>query len=494
MKKIVLPMVLLAAGGLLLTGCNQPEKVEAVKPVEIPDGEIDPAEWGKAYPVHYDLWKKTAEPTEPGKSKYKRGFDADHITYDKLSEYPYMALLFNGWGFGVEYNEPRGHAYMLTDQLEIDSSRLGAGGVCLTCKTPYASKLEKEMGYDYYSKPWSEVHDKIPEEHEELGVACIDCHDNDGMALTLSREFTLGKALDTIGVDRDEISHQEMRSLVCAQCHVTYNIEKNADMKSTGVYFPWQGSSWGDISVENIIEQIRSDDSVREWTQSVTGYKMPFMRHPEFELFSRDSIHWNAGVSCADCHMPYTKVGANKVSDHRVTSPLKNDMKACQQCHSESPEWLREQVYSIQDRTVSLMIRSGYATATTAKLIEKVHEVQEDGKDIDQGLYEKAKDFYMEAFFRSLYIGAENSVGFHNPTEAMRILGDSTAFAMKAEGLLRQALTKADVDVPETVDLELAKYLNERGKDNISFQEDVMITDPFGIQDRLIDVKLNSSK
>ena len=48
-----------------------------------------------------------------------------------------MALLFNGWGFGVEYNEPRGHYYMLIDQLEIDPSRLKAGGVCLTCKSPY---------------------------------------------------------------------------------------------------------------------------------------------------------------------------------------------------------------------------------------------------------------------------------------------------------------------------------------------------------------------
>ncbi|PLX50663.1 MAG: ammonia-forming cytochrome c nitrite reductase subunit c552 [Desulfobulbaceae bacterium] len=494
MKKIVLPMALLAAGGLLLTGCNPPEKVEAVKPVKIADGEIDPGEWGKAYPVHYDLWKMTEEPTEPGKSKYKKGFDADNITYDKLSEFPYMALLFNGWGFGVEYNEPRGHAYMLKDQLEIDPSRIGAGGVCLTCKTPYAPKFEKEMGYDYYSKPWAEVHGMIPKEHQELGVACIDCHDNKDMSLALSREFTLGKALDVMQVDREKLSHQEMRSLVCAQCHVTYNIEKDAKNKSAGIYFPWQGSSWGNISVENIIKQIRSDKSVGEWTQTVTGYKMPFMRHPEFELFSRDSVHWMAGVSCADCHMPYTKVGSNKVSDHRVTSPLKNDMKACQQCHSETPEWLRKQVFAIQDRTVSMMIRSGYATAAVAKLIERVHELQAAGTAIDQGLYAKAKDFYMEAFFRSLYIGAENSVGFHNPTEAMRILGDSTAFAMKAEGLLRQALTKAGEDVPETVNLELDKYLNERGKKNLNYQEGVEFTDPFGVQDRLVDVQLNSSK
>ncbi|MDG4475012.1 ammonia-forming cytochrome c nitrite reductase subunit c552 [Thiovibrio frasassiensis] len=484
-KKLLLPLVLLVTGGVLLTGCKGPEKVEAVRAVKIADGEMDPAEWGKAYPVHYDLWKKTAEPTPAGKSKYKRGFNADGITYDKLSEFPYMALLFNGWGFGVEYNEPRGHAFMLKDQVTIDPARVGAGGVCLTCKTPYAPQLEKEKGFDYYSKPWAEVRDMIPEKFRDLGVACVDCHDNNGMGLKLSREFTLGKALEEMKVDRSKLTHQDMRTLVCAQCHVTYNIKKDENKKSVGVYFPWQGSTYGDISVENIIKQIRSDNTVGEWTQKVTGYKMPFMRHPEFELYSRNSVHWMAGAACADCHMPYTKVGSNKLSDHRVTSPLKADMKACQQCHTETPEWLRQQVITIQDRTASMMVRSGYATATVAKLIERVHTLQAEGKEIDQKLYEKAKDFYMEAFFRSLFIGAENSIGFHNPTEAMRILGDSTAFATKAEGLLRQALTKAGEDVPMNVNLELDKYLNERGKKKLMQQKDVEFKDPFGVEEKL---------
>jgi nitrite reductase (cytochrome c-552) len=485
------PLVLVALG-TLMPGCQAPEKVRPVQPVKIADGEIDPAEWGKAYPVNYDMWKQTAEPTPAGKSKYKRGFDADGITYDKLSEFPYMALLFNGWGFGIEYNEPRGHAYMLKDQVDIDPSRVGAGGVCLTCKTPYAPMLEKEKGLDYYSKPWAEVRAMIPEKHQDLGVACIDCHDNRDMSLLISRGFTLGKALEAINVDSAKLTHQEMRTIVCAQCHVTYNIKKDADKKSVGIYFPWQGSAWGDISVENIIKQIRSDETVGEWTQKVTGYKMPFMRHPEFELFSRDSVHWMAGVACADCHMPYTKVGAVKASDHRVTSPLKNDLRACQQCHTETPEWLRDQVTAIQDRTVSMMIRSGYATATAAKLIEKVHELQAAGREIDRELYDKAKDFYMEAFLRSLYVGAENSVGFHNPTEAMRILGDSTAFAIKAEAFLRQALTKAGEEVPVQVNLELEKYLDERGKKKLKRQEGVEIKDPFGVQEKLVEVTLTT--
>lgn len=460
-----------------------PPKAEMVKTVTIPDGEIDPEIWGKAYPDEYDLWKKTEQPEPAGKSKYKRGFDADHITYDKLSEYPYMALLFKGWGFGVEYNEPKGHANMVRDQLEIDDARLKAGGVCLSCKTPYAPKLQKEMGTDYFKLSYKDVLAKIPEKNKTLGVACIDCHDNKDMSLKVSRDFTLAPALESMKVDWKKLSRQEMRSVVCAQCHVTYNIPKDADMKSVGLYFPWQRSKWGAITIEDIIKQIRGDETVKEWKQAVTGFKLAYIRHPEFELFSQNSVHWKAGAACADCHMPYTKIGVHKVSDHRVMSPLKNDMKACMQCHTEGAEWLKQQVITIQDRTIAIQLRAGYATATAAKLFETVHKAQAEGKAIDEALYKKAKDYYEEAFYRSLYIGAENSIGFHNPTEALRNLGDSIAFAVKCEAFLRQALTKAGIDVPLKVDLELAKYLDERGAKKLMGDPKIEFKDPTGVQD-----------
>jgi nitrite reductase (cytochrome c-552) len=240
----------------------------------------------------------------------------------------------------------------------------------------------------------------------------------------------------------------------------------------------------GSISIENIVKKLRSDASVLEWKQNVTGFRMPFIRHPEYELFTYNSIHYKAGAACADCHMPYTRVGAYKVSNHQVTSPLKMDLRACVQCHSESAEWLRSQVESIQDRTVSLMVRSGYAISTVAKLFEKVHAAQAGGKTIDSSLYDKAKDYYMEAFLRFNFIGAENSVGFHNPAEALRVLGDSLAFAGRSEALLRQALTKAGVDVPIKVDLELNKYLESRGEKKLKFNPAMEIKDPFGVQER----------
>jgi nitrite reductase (cytochrome c-552) len=479
MVRVFLVFAMLTA----LAGC-QPSKPEPRQTVVIPDGEIDPSVWGKAYPEEYELWKKTEDPIAKRTSKYKTGMDGGQISVDKLSEFPYMALLFKGWGFGDEYNEPRGHAYMIRDQLEIDSSRLKAGGVCLTCKTPYAPKLQKEMGPDYYKKPFKEVLGQIPEKDRNLGVACIDCHSNKDMTLKISREFTLKKALQDMGTNPDTLTRQQMRTTVCAQCHVTYAINKDPEGKSTGVYFPWQNSKWGAITIEDIIKRLRSDETVKEWKQTVTGFKLGYIRHPEFEFWTNNSVHFKAGASCADCHMPYTKIGVYKVSDHRVMSPVQNEMRACQQCHAESPDWLKERVFSIQDRTVSMMLRSGYATATVAKLFEATHQARDAGKAIDETLYAKAKDFYEEAFYRTLFIGAENSIGFHNPTEGLRILGDSIAFATKAEGFLRQLLAKAGVDVPLKVDLEIMKYVDQRGEKKLKFNPSLEFKDPMGLQDR----------
>jgi nitrite reductase (cytochrome c-552) len=252
-----------------------------------------------------------------------------------------------------------------------------------------------------------------------------------------------------------------------------------------GVFFPWQGSKTGAISIENIIKVIRSKEEHNEWKQAVTGFKVGYIRHPEYEFFTYGSPHHQANVACADCHMPYTRVGANKISDHNVMSPLKNNFRACQQCHSQSPEWLLGQVTAIQDRTASMMIRAGYAAAGAAKLLEAAHQAQAGGQKLDQALYDRAKDLYLEAFYRVNFMGAENSMGFHNPAEAGRICADAVAMATAAQGLLRQALTKAGVEVPAEVNLELAKYLNERGVKKLKFKPEQELKDPFGTQEKL---------
>ena len=479
MKKIILSAPLLL---LFFAACTK--SADPIKVTELKAGEYEPAEWAKNYPLEHEGWEATANPTPAGKSYYKKGWDTDGKIYDKLSEFPYMPLLFAGWGFGIEYNEPRGHMHMLGDVLDVDPSRRKAGGVCLTCKTPYAQELQAKHGKDYFSKPFDQVHALIPKNHQKLGVACISCHDESDMSLKLKNEFTLVKALKDMGVDTARLSSQDMRSLVCAQCHVTYVVRKDRDMKSDSVFFPWQNSKYGHISIEDVIKRIKSDPAHLEWTQAVTGFKLGFLRHPEFELFSNESTHWKAGLACSDCHMPYTRSGSKKISDHRVMSPLKKDMKACIQCHTQGKDWLLERVKAIQDRTASLQLRAGYATAAAAKLFERAHAAQKSGKKLDQAVYGKAKDYYEEAFYRVTFIGAENSMGFHNPTETLRVLGDAAYFAGKSEGLLRQLLAQAGAPAPARLDLELGKYLENRGQKKLGFDKTVEFKDPFRNQEK----------
>lgn len=470
----------------ILFSCQGP-KPESPKRFEIPESEIEPSVWGKNYPVEYDLWRKTGEPKPSGLSKYKKGSDIGGVTYDKISEYPFLAVIYSGMAFSVEYNEPRGHYYMLTDVLAIDPLRRGAGGVCLTCKSPYANQLKEQMGIDYFRKPFDEVHSKIPDKHKELGVSCIECHNPNTMQNRITK-FTAVEAFKKIGKDPNTLEHQELRSAVCAQCHVTYTIPKDENKKSEYVFFPWDGSRYGDISIENIIKVIKSSPKYKEWTHKTTGYKLGFIRHPEYELYTRNSVHFNANVSCADCHMPYKRVGAFKVSDHNITSPLKNGMKSCIVCHSEGEEYLRNQVLTIQDRTISVLLKAGYKLAYVAKYIERINELTKDGKGTDNATLAKIQDLYEEAVYRLIFIIAENSVGFHNPTETMRILSDSISFASECEKLAVKILSENNVDY-NSIRLALMNHLNNRGKKKLNFKPEQEFRDPYDILYKFIPEK-----
>jgi len=474
---ILASVLILSAFGISCGG----DKPEMFKAGSIADNEFDPAVWGKLFPLQYESWSKTKDPRPAGKSMYKKGFDTDKIIYDKLSEFPFLSQLFNGWGFGVEYNEPRGHHYAIIDQLEIDPSRTGAGGVCLACKSPLHKSMTEQNGMKYLTARFNDALGMYPEKMRLIGPSCADCHKAADMSLRINKAH-LENGLKLIG--KTEPTRQEMRILVCAQCHITYYVPRTPEKKVNGdVVQPWTGGQWGNISIENIIKDLLTDTKRIEWKQKVTGFDMPFVRHPEFELFTKGSIHFNAGLACADCHMPYKRVGSYKISTHDVASPVKQDFAACAQCHTESADWLKKQVFIIQESTISLFSRAGYANATAARLFEIVNENRVKGVKIDQNLYAKAKESYMQGFIRLNFISAENSTGFHNPSEASRILGDSVSFANKSETLLRQLITQAGIKLPEKINLNLGKFLNGRGKHKLNFKPGEEFKDPFGTQD-----------
>lgn len=474
-RLLVIGLAVLALAPLLW-GCGAAEEEPKAPPI-VAEGEHDPAVWGAVYPQQYARWLATAEERPAGKSAYKRGFDGG-VMYDKLSEFPFMPLLFNGWGFGIEYNEPRGHHYMLIDQKEIDPARVKAGGACLTCKSPYAEDLYERDRDALFSATYAEATAMIPEKDRELGATCIDCHDNATMELD-TRRWTADAALAEIGVEPGGLSLQQSRLMVCGQCHCTYSVMKEGTA-SVDVDFPWEGGAWGDITVEDIIDNLEEQDARHEWTQAVTGLKLGFIRHPDVEYYTAGSAHFTAGVSCADCHMPDREIDNKTVSDHNLMSPLKADMVACKRCHTASAEEMRAKVIEIQDANLGRFIDAGYRVATAAKLIETANASLETSAADIKPAYDAAVADYRQAFYRVLYMGAENSVGFHNPAEGTRILGDAVSYADKADAALRKLLASKGVSVPAEMPLELRSYTEDRGVKKLDFVREHYIADPTG--------------
>src|SRR5688572_6010896 len=118
-------------------------------------------------------------------------------------------------------------------------------------------------------------------------------------------------------------------------------------------------------------------------------------------------IHARSGVVCADCHMPYKREGALKISDHHVRSPLLNINRACQTCHRWTEEELRARVETIQGRTHSLR---NIAMDALVELINDIKAARAAG--INDARLTSAQDFQRRAQFYLDFIESENSNGF----------------------------------------------------------------------------------
>lgn len=456
-KKSRFAVSVIALLALSLTGCGDNERQETEQDIQVtdeqvqPEGKLAPEEWADAHPEVYETYLLTAEGGSDH-SKYRGSDD-----FDRISAWPFQWVLWEGWGMGVEYRESRGHVYALTDQLEIAPERRAAGGACLTCKSPAVPDLIEDMEVDYFRLPYDDVHAQIPEQYQEVGIACIDCHDPGSMDLRISREHTLLTALAELDNVPDNFTHKQMEMLTCAQCHVTYSIPKNENGESIDVIFPWREAGWENITIEDIEKQIM-EQGLYEWTHAVTGIDLGHVRHPEFELYAmQGNIHHQMGLTCADCHMPSVEVDGKEFKTHQWTSPFKldNGLQQCMSCHGDyTPTEKKARVIELQDGVNEIFTDAGFTAAQAARAIEKAN----DTEGVDEALLDEAKLSYERAYYRITYIGAENSMGFHNRREATRVLEDGLTFAREAEEKAREAIKAAGVAPPETFDLELEKY------------------------------------
>lgn len=296
--------------------------------------------------------------------------------------------------------------------------------------------------------------EEVPADHPALGggeahpVSCIDCHNPDTMEIRVTRPgFVLGMAalaesdeptphLPSVERwrrgDRAEPydpnkdgTRQEMRSFVCGQCHVEYYCANKDTLE-----FPWgNGLKMEQLEAHWNEKKFPDGSDFYDYTHGETGAKVLKVQHPEFELWSQ-GIHARSGVSCADCHMPYQREGAMKVSSHNVQSPMENINNACQQCHNDDEGTLREKVETIQNRTLAHMDR---AAAAMTDMLDAILEAKAAGATEEQ--FKPIYELQRKAMWRLDYISSENSRGFHADQEAVRILGESIDYSRQAQAL-----------------------------------------------------------
>jgi nitrite reductase (cytochrome c-552) len=406
--------------GVLLSNITERQVQTSEFPLrlaEIPEDEVDPEAWRVNFPRHYDSFMRTR--LDYGRTPYA-GSRGD---YDKLEANPFRRRAWAGYAFELEYNGIRGHYYAQIDQAESRRTlERRQPGTCLNCHAAEAPLLIEEMGWEEMSRtPYDSLRERV-----HFGSSCRDCHAPNTMELRISRQAFVN-AMERRGVDVTQATRQEMRSYVCAQCHVEYYFRGENQVLT----FPWDHG----FQVEDI-ERHFDEYGFADWTHAETGAPMIKIQHPEWELYTTGT-HYDAGVACADCHMPYTREGGVKVSDHWIRSPLTNLNNSCQTCHAISEGDLMNRVLTVQNRTAELLAT---AEAAITDLMDAIVEAREAGV-ADEALAE-ARRYHRRSQLRWDFIDAENSNGFHSPQESARILAHAADLARRGELSATRALAR----------------------------------------------------
>ncbi len=421
-----------------------------VRVVEVTEDTTDPAEWGANWPRQYDSYLKTVLPTH---TRFGGHGGSEALPSQKSEMFPWLTTMFQGYAFAIDYRDRRGHAYMLEDQENTERLSVPQSGSCLHCHAsvmPLYRKLGDGDAMTGFERTYEYSYEDLNKELHDMGhahpVSCVDCHHPETMALRVTRPgfiqgiqaLAAGDAeiphLPSINIWRagsrsepynpnTDASRNEMRSYVCGQCHVEYYCASGMPLT-----FPWGNGMTAD-DTEAFWNATTFPDGKRffDFKHKQTGAEVLKAQHPEFELWSQ-GIHARSGVSCADCHMPYMREGASKVSDHWVRSPLLNVNRACQTCHNYPEAEILERVDNIQQKNHDLLQRGGAALMDLIAAIVAAREAGATDEDLQEAL-----DLQRQAQWRLDFIAAENSMGFHAPQEAARVLGEAADMARQGQ-------------------------------------------------------------
>ncbi len=393
--------------------------------------------WGANFPREFESYYNTSDTIF--RSKYNGS-----ATIDELEEDPRMVVLWAGYGFSKEYNQGRGHYYAVNDVRNIlrtgapnDSVKSPMPNTCWTCKSPDVPRMMNEVGIaEFYKGSWEKWGAEIVNP-----IGCADCHDVNNMQLRISRPALI-EAFERQGKDISKATHQEMRTLVCAQCHVEYYFNKDKIEGVPYLTFPWDNG----MTVE-AAEEYYDNMNFSDWTHQLSKAPMLKAQHPGYETYLT-GVHAQRGVSCADCHMPYKSEGGVKFTDHHIQSPLNNVANSCQVCHREEAHKLIADVYSRQDKikeNVNIL----------EDLLVKAHV--EAKAAWDKGANEKQMQPILmdirHAQWRWDYSVAAHGASFHSPVETGRIVSSGINIAQEARIKLTRLLAdlgyNKEVDMPD---------------------------------------------
>lgn len=453
---VVVVLVVAVVTGLvvaLLMNIDE-RKAEAQQPhvklVELTEDDTDPAKWGQNFPRQYDSYLRTAIST---RTRFGGHGGSEALPDQKIERDPWLKRMFLGYAFSIDYRDRRGHAYMLSDQEETERQTKPQSGSCLHCHGS-VMPLYRELGDGdamagfEKTNEWSykDLNAKLHEMGHGHPVSCVDCHDPDTMNLRVTRPGFIN-GLQILAESDAPVPHlpsmerwregdrsdpydvnalgsrQEMRSNVCGQCHVEYYCGSAFTLT-----FPW-GNGLKMENLEAFWDESKNPDGSRfyDYKHKESGAEILKAQHPEYELWSQ-GIHARSNVACADCHMPYMREGATKVSDHWVRSPLLNVNRACQTCHHVSEEEILDRVDRIQTTNHALLQRGGDALMALLDAVEAAKAAGASEAELRPAL-----ELQRKAQWRLDYIAAENSMGFHAPQEAARILAEAADYARQGE-------------------------------------------------------------
>ncbi|MCP4311318.1 MAG: ammonia-forming cytochrome c nitrite reductase [Bacteroidetes bacterium] len=375
--------------------------------------------WGKNFPMEYQSYKQTSDTLF--RSKYNGS-----ATIDMLEVDPRLVVLWAGYGFSKDYKQGRGHSYAITDirnslrsGAPVDGKESPMPNTCWTCKSPDVPRLMKEMGpAEFYKGTWEE------KGHEVVNsIGCADCHDAATMELHITRP-ALKEAFDRMGKDIEAASHQEMRSLVCAQCHVEYYFNKKIVEGVPYLTLPWDNG----FSAE-AMEEYYDGIEFTDWTHKLSKAPMLKAQHPGYEIYMT-GVHAARGVSCADCHMPFMSEGGQKYTDHHVQSPLNNVANSCQVCHREETDQLISDVFERQDRIIENRDK-------LEELLVRCHVEAKLAWELGAGKerMDPVLTDIRHAQWRWDYAAASHGGSFHSPVETSRVI--ATGINIAQEGRLK---------------------------------------------------------